>query len=70
MRWGRCLLFSLVAATLLTASGCGPAVSKNDLGEVVFQLPKVAGADEPYVMAQLGPPVEYHDDGPFGRRLP
>ena len=37
-------------------AGCGPELSKNDLGTVVFEVPKVAGADQPYQMPQLGPP--------------
>ncbi len=39
-------LFAVVA-------GCGPALSKQDLGVVVFKDPKVAGSDKPYVMPQL-----------------
>ena len=37
-------------------AGCGPELSKTDLGTVVYEVPKVAGADEPYQMPQLGPP--------------
>ena len=40
---------------LLLLAGCGPELSKSDLGTVVYELPKVAGADEPYQMPQLGP---------------
>jgi len=44
---------------LALAAGCGPELSQSDLGEVVSELPKVAGADEPYPMPQLGqPPAE------------
>jgi hypothetical protein len=50
-------------------AGCGPQVSKSDLGPVVFEVPKVAGSDEPYPMPQLGPPLEHKED-PFGRPLP
>jgi hypothetical protein len=53
---------------LLMLGGCGPALSKSDLGTVVFDLPKVAGADEPYRMPQLGPPVK--DDQREGNRPP
>ena len=60
-------LWGLVSL-LLFLSGCGPALSKQDLGTVVFEVPKVAGADEPYQMSQLGPPLE-PKDGPFGRGL-
>jgi len=29
-------------------SGCGPNVSDSDLGRVMYEVPMVAGADEPY----------------------
>ncbi len=35
--------------------GCGPELSKRDLGTVVGNIPKVSGADKPYPMPQLGP---------------
>ena len=41
----------LVAVGLLLAiatSGCGPNVSRSDLGTIVSEVPTVAGADEPY----------------------
>jgi hypothetical protein len=44
--------------------GCGPSLSKSDLGTVVYTLPKVAGADEPYRMPQLGPAPEEDEDQP------
>ena len=43
---------------LLLLSGCGPELSKTDLGTVVYELPKVAGSEQPYQMPQLGPPRE------------
>jgi hypothetical protein len=51
---------------LVSLGGCGPALSKDDLGTVGFEIPKVAGADEPYQMPQLGPPTEQREehDGP------
>ncbi len=55
-----------VCVMVLLLGGCGPALSRSDLGTVVFDLPKVAGADEPYRMPQLGPPVK--DDQPEGNR--
>jgi hypothetical protein len=59
--------FFLLLAAL---SGCGSQISKSDLGIVVFEVPKVAGAEEPYQMPELGPPLEPSDDdhgrhGPF-----
>lgn len=54
---------------LLSLGGCGPALSKGDLGTVVFEVPKVAGSDEPYLMPQLGPPMERKEE-PGGPPLP
>lgn len=45
----------LLLAVLL--AGCGPELSKSDLGTIIYDVPKVAGADEPYQMPQLGPPA-------------
>lgn len=52
------LLLSLLIVLL---AGCGPALSTSDLGTVVFEVPKVAGSDEPFPMPQLGPPLEDGD---------
>jgi hypothetical protein len=41
------LLFG-IALTLPVVAGCGPALSEEDLGTVVFEVPEVPGADEPY----------------------
>jgi hypothetical protein len=57
MRYPLGLLLILVAL-----SGCGPQLSKEELGSVVFEVPKLAGSDEPYKMPQLGPPLERKDD--------
>ena len=43
-----------LAVLTLTLGGCGPELSKSDLGNVVFEVPKVAEADRPYVMPKLG----------------
>jgi len=40
---------------LLSLGGCGPHLSSSELGTVVFEVPKVSGSDEPYLMPQLGP---------------
>ena len=60
------LWFRGLAILLLFVSGCGPALSKQDLGTVVFEVPKVSGADEPYRMQEIGPPSE-RNDAHFGR---
>jgi hypothetical protein len=57
--WSNGFLSCLTALLLL--GGCGPALSKSDLGTVVFEVPKVAGAEEPYQMPQLGPPPKDED---------
>jgi hypothetical protein len=51
-----------LAMLLLFLSGCGPELSKGDLGTVVYELPKVAGADKPYPMPRLGPPQDKDRD--------
>jgi len=38
--------------------GCGPKLSERDLGTVIYELPKVPGAEKPYQMPQLGLPSE------------
>lgn len=53
-------LFVLVVlgclATLLP--GCGPAVSPEESGKVVFTVPDVPGAEEPYALPDIAPPPE------------
>jgi hypothetical protein len=48
------------AATLLLTlmlPGCGPKLSKTELGTVVFEVPQVTGADKPYEMPELNQPI-------------
>jgi hypothetical protein len=40
-----------------TLPGCGPAVSRSDLGEVRYEVPEVPGADKEYKIPDVGPPV-------------
>jgi hypothetical protein len=57
------LFFGLVLLAVgVLATGCGPAVSKSDLGTIVTELPKVKGSDKPFEMKQLGPPKEHEPD--------
>jgi hypothetical protein len=51
-RW----LFLLIL--LVAVPGCGPELSKTDLGHVVSEPPKAEDADKPYPMPQLGPPLK------------
>jgi hypothetical protein len=58
------LFLQLVGASVLAVvlGGCGPALAKNDLGTVVFEVPKVAGADKPYPLPKLAPPDKKKED--------
>jgi hypothetical protein len=63
----RAILGLLFMATMsVLAIGCGAELSKRDLGHVVFEVPKVAGADKPYEMPKLAPRSDHDqdDDGP------
>ncbi len=61
MRISLCLGVVFLAAGVLSA-GCGPAVSKSDLGTIVTELPKLKGSEQPFEMKQLGPPKEHQPD--------
>jgi len=37
-----------------TLPGCGPAVSKSDLGRVVYEVPDVPGAEKEYNIPDVG----------------
>ncbi|MGD0655548.1 MAG: hypothetical protein ABSA16_14495 [Thermoguttaceae bacterium] len=51
MRWLLGLLFGLLIA--LTVIGCGPAVSSKDMGTIIYEIPRVQGADKPYELPQI-----------------
>ena len=53
------LLFGLV----MVATGCGPALSPEDLGRVVYEVPPVAGAEEPYPLPELKPDATKSEEG-------
>jgi hypothetical protein len=46
------VLWFLLSACLISA-GCGPAVSQEDLGKVVYGVPAVPGTDAPYPLPEL-----------------
>jgi hypothetical protein len=46
-----------LALALAMISGCGPKLSREELGEVIFQLPKVPPS-QPAAPAQPAPPSE------------
>ena len=61
-RWPKAIVIAWfgLAGTL---EGCGPAVDRDELGEVIFTVPKVPGAETPYLMPEPyfpegGPPAE------------
>jgi hypothetical protein len=37
--------------------GCGQNISEQELGTIVEGVPEVEGADKPYEMPELGPPL-------------
>lgn len=43
----------LSLASVLVTSGCGSNLSNEDLGHVVFERPKIKGADRDYPLPQL-----------------
>jgi hypothetical protein len=61
-RLGLVLQFSGLAIFAVILGGCGPELSKSDLGTVVFEVPKVAGADKPYPLPKLGPADEKQEE--------
>ena len=41
----------LIALTLfcgMIVPGCGPSLSEDELGQIVYEVPEVPGAEEPY----------------------
>ncbi|MHB1038459.1 MAG: hypothetical protein ACYC35_29190 [Pirellulales bacterium] len=54
----KCVYALLLGASLAVSAsvGCGPAVSRDELGEVVLELPEVPGAKEPYKLPEFLPP--------------
>jgi len=68
------LRFGWIAAGILvgaTLGGCGPSVSESDLGTIVYEVPTVAGADEPFPYPKLPPPAPGSEaERRMGRRPP
>ena len=44
--------FNVLAITSACCPGCGPQLDPEDLGTVIFEVPKVPGADEPYPLPE------------------
>ena len=51
MHWLLVLLLNLLIA--LTVTGCGPAVSSKDMGTIIYEIPRVQGADKPYELPKI-----------------
>ncbi|MGD0518336.1 MAG: hypothetical protein ABSA26_12445 [Thermoguttaceae bacterium] len=54
MRWLFGLSLGLLISLALT--GCGPAVSSKDMGTIIYEIPRVQGADKPYALPKIIPP--------------
>lgn len=47
---------SLVILFVAILSGCSPAIDTKDMGTIVFEVPQVTGADQPYKLPpEAGP---------------
>ena len=42
-----------LAVMMLGLPGCGQGVPRGDLGRVVYRIPDVPGADQPYELPEL-----------------
>jgi len=56
MRRWLAVLFGFLAA-LIAVPGCGPAVAKSDLGDIVYEVPQTPGTDEPFPIPEVVPPL-------------
>ena len=50
--------FILAGLLAVTASGCGPKLSEEELGTVIFEVPKVPGTEEPYELPEAAPALQ------------
>ena len=61
----RLLLLLLGSQSVLLAGGCGPRLSHEDLGTVVYEIPAVPGAEKPYTVPGLDEePMQADGDAP------
>lgn len=51
-------LWVVLGCLAIIVPGCGPAVSEDELGKMVFTVPDVPGADTPYPIPDVAPPPE------------
>ena len=65
-------LSSLLAIALLilsTTIACRPSGPSEDLGTVVIEVPEVPGAEEPYIIPELGPSTSDVQEAGQGKPL-
>jgi hypothetical protein len=52
----------VLLVALVLVGGCAPSLDPQEYGQVIHEIPKVEGADEPYPLPQLEePPAEKKD---------
>jgi len=57
-----------IVLVVVTAPGCGPSLTEDDLGTVVFDASQLPGADEPYAMPEThAPPASDPESGSAGQ---
>ncbi len=56
------ILFGLFALAMVVP-GCGPAVAKSDLGDIVYEVPTVPGTDKPFPIPEVVPPLAAREPG-------
>ena len=49
----RAVLAGILVAGCLICAGCAPKLDPREYGEVIYQLPKIKGADAPYPLPEL-----------------
>ena len=52
MKFKTAVLFNVIALAIVCCHGCGPKLEPEDLGTVVFELPRVPGADRAYPLPE------------------
>jgi hypothetical protein len=58
----RLLALLLVVLLLVPAmAGCGPSVSSKEMGTILYKIPHVQGADDPYELPKIITPSEEPD---------
>ena len=53
MRWPNCVTVGFGLAALLLLGGCEQKVPKEELGTIIYEVPKVPGSEQPFKIPQL-----------------